>query len=184
LIEIFTLDVQLDALIEKASTRALADIPTFGLRKTPAADVIFAELIGEVHTVQSSQKTLSSTQLASDASWQDMRSLLASDIYGSKPCLPSDLVTNICRVQNVLGKAVLHFAPVETAEPPRSSTDIFDTLLGLGQTVELSQLPQRKTSPEDVRVRLEYDNAIIAADTAAAYLARFQYHLESRNLAL
>jgi pyruvate/2-oxoglutarate dehydrogenase complex dihydrolipoamide acyltransferase (E2) component len=47
IVETLAVDVQLDSLIEKASNRALADVPAFGLRKRPAADIIFSELIGE-----------------------------------------------------------------------------------------------------------------------------------------
>ena len=53
-------DMSIDSLIEKASCRALADVPTFGLRKIPASDLIFAELIGESSERQTIHKMASS----------------------------------------------------------------------------------------------------------------------------
>ena len=58
----FSQDMSIDSLIEKASSRALADVPTFGLRKIPASDLIFAELIGESSERQMIQKMASSLQ--------------------------------------------------------------------------------------------------------------------------
>jgi hypothetical protein len=58
----FSQDVSIDSLIEKASFRALADVPTFGVRKIPVSDLIFAELIGESSEQQTIQKMASSLQ--------------------------------------------------------------------------------------------------------------------------
>lgn len=46
-LEAFSPQMPISSLIEKASNRALADVPRFGLRKLPAADLYFAELIDE-----------------------------------------------------------------------------------------------------------------------------------------
>lgn len=41
------LDVPLKSLVDKATARALVDVPKFGLRKDSSSDILFAELIGE-----------------------------------------------------------------------------------------------------------------------------------------
>lgn len=62
ILEIISQDVSIDSLIEKASSRALVDVPTFGLRKIPASDLIFAELVGDFSGRQTIQKVASSPQ--------------------------------------------------------------------------------------------------------------------------
>jgi hypothetical protein len=79
------------------------------------------------------------------------------------------------RVKDVKGKAVLHFGPVEQTSPARSSADVFDYLLGAPQKKPATP---RKPSQENVQVRLEYDDTTIGSEAAAAYLSRFQHHLE------
>ena len=89
---------------------------------------------------------------------------------------------NAFRVSNILGKAVLHFQPGEsTPDPPPPSIDPFDTLLGLSPSVKSLNTTKSNVLSEGVRLRLEYDDAIIGIDAATAYLARFQHHLEFPN---
>jgi hypothetical protein len=80
-------------------------------------------------------------------------------------------------VKDVKGKAVLHFEPVETTSRKGSSSDVFDYLLGLPQAKPAQPIPTT-SSQQNVKVRLEYDDTIIASEAAIAYLSRFQHHLE------
>jgi pyruvate/2-oxoglutarate dehydrogenase complex dihydrolipoamide acyltransferase (E2) component len=48
--ETFSISVPINSLIEKASRKALEDVPTFGLQKISAIDRIFTELVGESTT--------------------------------------------------------------------------------------------------------------------------------------
>jgi hypothetical protein len=59
--------------------------------------------------------------------------------------------------------------------------DPFDALLDLNPSIKSLKAAKSKASSQDVRVRLEYDDAIIGTDAAAAYLAQFQHHLEFPN---
>lgn len=55
--------------------------------------------------------------------------------------------------------------------------DVFDDLIGVKSNVNIVRpVPSDR---QGLRVRLEYDDATIAAETATAYLSRFQHHLES-----
>jgi hypothetical protein len=79
------------------------------------------------------------------------------------------------RVENVRGKATLHFEPVTVKSSPSQKPDLFDEILGISTIASSTPSP---TSAPEVRVRLEYDDKIIDATAAAAYLARFQHHVE------
>jgi len=79
------------------------------------------------------------------------------------------------RVENVRGKATLHFEPVTVKSSPSQKPDLYDEILGISTPV--SSTSSTTSSPE-VRVRLEYDDKIIDSTAAAAYLARFQHHVE------
>jgi pyruvate/2-oxoglutarate dehydrogenase complex dihydrolipoamide acyltransferase (E2) component len=57
IVETLHIEMAFDSLIDKASSKALADVPTFGLRKVPEADLIFAELTGEYPEAQRVQDT-------------------------------------------------------------------------------------------------------------------------------
>ena len=70
---------------------------------------------------------------------------------------------------------------MEIIEDPPSGLDILDTLLGINPQVKSSKKPMNEGSSQDVIVRLEYDDDIISAEAATAYLARFQHHLEYPN---
>lgn len=82
------------------------------------------------------------------------------------------------RIQNLFGEAHIHFEPIEAVKPPVQHADIFDDLLGLNTGKKSTHAPPPPSS-QDLKVRLEYDDATIGADAAAAYLARFQHYLES-----
>lgn len=47
IVDLLSIDVSLESLIENANKQALADVPQFGRRKLALTDVIFAELIGD-----------------------------------------------------------------------------------------------------------------------------------------
>jgi hypothetical protein len=84
----------------------------------------------------------------------------------------------VSRIKNILGKAVLHFDPTGAPLDPPSQADVFDSILGTVNMVRTSETSKSKPASINMRVRLEYDDKIISTDAAAAYLARFQHHLE------
>jgi Biotin-requiring enzyme/e3 binding domain len=63
IIESFSLEKPINLLVEKACSRALEDVPRFGLRKVSDADLVFAELIGERPTMYKISNTPSQPQL-------------------------------------------------------------------------------------------------------------------------
>jgi uncharacterized protein (UPF0335 family) len=71
----------------------------------------------------------------------------------------------------------LHLEPEEDQVASSPKVDVFDDLIGVKFDVNIVRpVPSDR---QGLRVRLEYDDATIAAETATAYLLRFQHHLES-----
>lgn len=89
----------------------------------------------------------------------------------------------ICRTPPTLGKTLLRFEPVETDNRHSlPSADVFDVLLGHAPR---HRAPTKSTlSSENVRMRLEYDDTMVNPESAAAYLERLRFHIESPGLAV
>ena len=88
-------------------------------------------------------------------------------------------MTDLVRVQNIVGQAIVHLEPLETKVDRSSKLEVFDDLIGAALDVKTSRPVSSKSGASPVvRVRLEYDDAVIGSHTAAAYLSRLQHHLE------
>lgn len=76
----------------------------------------------------------------------------------------------------------MHFKPSSTAKSDRvKRIDLFDELLGIARSSKPTQNPSSLSSSRNVEVKLEFDDATIDTEAAAAYLARFRHHIEYPN---
>jgi hypothetical protein len=73
---------------------------------------------------------------------------------------------------------MLYFEPIGSTAKLASQPDLFDSILGIVKPVARLKASDIEVSSKDVHVRLEYDGKIISAESAGAYLARFQHYLE------
>ena len=74
----------------------------------------------------------------------------------------------------------MQFAPssIITSHSALRAPDLFDELLGIARSAKPIQGPPSVPSSHNVEVKLEFDRAVIDEEAAAAYLARFRYHIE------
>jgi len=90
----------------------------------------------------------------------------------------------ICRTPPTLGKSTVRFEPMEKERRICSlETDIFDALLGHAPLRRgLAEVATLKSCVENVWMRLDFDDTIISPESAATYLERLSFHIESPEL--
>ena len=90
----------------------------------------------------------------------------------------------ICRTPPTLGKSIIRFEPRENERRTCSlETDIFDALLGHAPFRRgPAEIATRKSCSEHVWMRLDFDDAVVSPESAAAYLERLSFHIESPEL--
>jgi hypothetical protein len=173
-----SLQVPLNSLISKASAQALAEVPSFGVRKQSSSNLFFSELIGESPPPRTRTSNSASRNFASVSPPDSTPTSLPETLFGGQRYNSRLINTDGIRVENIIGKAILHIEPATARERPRAgSSDIFDSLLGLDTSPPKRAAPVPSSSGE-VKIRLEYDDTTIASEAAVDYLARLQHHLE------
>jgi hypothetical protein len=90
------------------------------------------------------------------------------------------------RTPPTLGKTVLRFEPIETEKRHSSPrADVFDVLdVLLGRAPRHTSPSKSTSSSENVRMHLEYDDTMVNLKSAAAYLERLRFHIESPGLSM
>jgi len=120
---------------------------------------------------------------------QDVKFLLPM-ITGMRDCLAATrtseaqdgstssilLLTNT-RIPNILGEATLHYEPVLPKLSSVPKAGAFEFILGLTSVPETKEA--QTASTRQLNIRLEYDDAIIANNTATAYLEQLRNYIES-----